>query len=67
MGIEITKRQWEQILERLSKAESQVRKLESRLELIEKKLKPAEVYRMVKQQEHEETLTSENPALKPKI
>ncbi len=66
MGIEITRRQWENVLQRLSKLESSIRSIENRLKLIEKRLKPQEIYRVVKQQEHEHS-TEEKPHIPPRI
>ncbi|MCE1247874.1 MAG: hypothetical protein LWY06_14625 [Firmicutes bacterium] len=56
--VDISRRQWDVVNERLSKIEGKLRSIEVKMELIEKRIKPAEVYRMVKQQEQEESSAS---------
>jgi len=52
--VDISRRQWDLIQQRLSKLEGKIRMMENKFELFEKRLKPAEIYRVVKQQEQEE-------------
>lgn len=59
--MDISRRQWDLVVERISKLEGKVRMLESRLELIDKKIKPQEIYRIVKQQKQEEALNPKQP------
>jgi predicted DNA-binding protein YlxM (UPF0122 family) len=55
---DISRRQWDVVQERLSKIEGKLRSIEGKMELMEKRIKPSEIYRMVKQQEQDESSAS---------
>lgn len=67
MGIDISRRQWDLVNQRISKLENKVRMLERKLEVFEKRIKPSELYRVVKQQEQEEAISSGIPKIPPNI
>lgn len=56
--IDISRRQWDDILQRLSRIEGKIRMIEGKLDLFEKKIKPQELYRVVKQREQDEAIAS---------
>ncbi|MCD4783324.1 MAG: hypothetical protein K8T10_05755 [Candidatus Eremiobacteraeota bacterium] len=65
--VDISRRQWDLIQQRLSKLEGKIRMIENKLELIERRLRPSDLYRIIKQQEQEEAIAPQKtlPKLMP--
>ncbi len=65
--VDISRRQWDLIQQRISRLEGKIRMMESKLELFEKKIKPQELYRVMKQREQDEALApqKQTPQIMP--
>ena len=49
--MDITRRDWQILLDRVSKLETKIRGIEARIDAVDKRTRPEEMYRVVKQEE----------------